>query len=747
MGPQTWAVCSLLLLPLLAEPTEDSDFYLAGDYLLGGLFTLHANMTGIVHLNYLQVPKCKEYDTKLLGYSLLQAMRFAVQEINSQRRLLPGVQLGYEMVDSCFTSNNIHPVLHFLARDDRLLPVRRDYSSYVPRVVAVIGPDNTEATVTVAHLLSLFLLPQITYSAIGDQLLDKRQFPGVLRTGPGADHHVEALVQLMLHFGWNWVAVLASGDDYGRDNSRLLAERLAPRNICMAFQETLPTPQPHQAGPSPEERRRLQLIVHKLRDSSARVAVVFSPELALHSFFHEVLRHKLTGMVWLASESWAADPVLHSLAGLRRAGTFLGVTARSVPIPGFSDFHARARSPATHGTPPGTTCNQECDACREGTASFGAVLPGLRGAYGVYSAVYAVAHALHSLLGCTETRCSREVVYPWRLLEEIQKVNFTLLGHHVYFNQQGDLPVDLEVAQWLWEPSGTPFRSVAFYDHLKRKLNVTHEVTWHTPNNEIPLSTCSKDCMPGQKKRPVGIHPCCFECVNCDPGTFLNKTAGHFQTNYQLPPGHPQWQFAFRRRHKEDQGAQSRVLARPGRLPQPAPSGKLSLEPDPGLPVSLAQLQKLSFNAVAREAEPEPPKDAVGTQHHAQGKTWALGKRPVDAGEPCRDVKARHSKLAVQLAPCLSLEWSAGSSQRSDRSIRGEEDVARGVKVLHPPSIHPPGLWVSAAGSFKQPPPMGTFFEALPLGSCDITCRPDKAEGNTHNSQLPVGEVPAVGVL
>lgn len=81
------------------------------------------------------------------------------------------------------------------------------------------------------------------------------------------------------------------------------------------------------------------------------------------------------------------------------------------------------------------------------------------------------------------------VPFPWvlQLLEEIQKVNFSLLGHHVYFNQQGDLPVDLEVAQWLWEPSGTPFRSVAFYDHLKRKLNVTHEVTWHTPNNEVGL--------------------------------------------------------------------------------------------------------------------------------------------------------------------------------------------------------------------------------------------------------------------
>lgn len=61
MGPQARLVCSLFfLLHVLAEPAENSDFSLAGDYLLGGLFTLHANMKGIVHLNFLQVPKCKE---------------------------------------------------------------------------------------------------------------------------------------------------------------------------------------------------------------------------------------------------------------------------------------------------------------------------------------------------------------------------------------------------------------------------------------------------------------------------------------------------------------------------------------------------------------------------------------------------------------------------------------------------------------------------------------------------------------
>lgn len=108
------------------------------------------------------LPHCApRYEVKTLGYKLMQAMRFAVEEINNHSGLLPGVRLGYEMVDVCYVSNNVQPVLYFLAREDYFLPIQEDYSHYVPRVVAVIGPENSESTMTVAHFLSLFLLPQV----------------------------------------------------------------------------------------------------------------------------------------------------------------------------------------------------------------------------------------------------------------------------------------------------------------------------------------------------------------------------------------------------------------------------------------------------------------------------------------------------------------------------------------------------------------------------------------------------------
>lgn len=242
----------------------------------------------------------------------------------------------------------------------------------------------------------------------------------MLRTVPSATHHIEAMVQLMIHFQWNWIVVLVSDDDYGRENSHLLSQRLINTgDICIAFQEVLPVPQPNQAM-RPEEQSQLDIILDKLRRTSARIVVVFSPELSLHNFFREVLRCNFTGFVWIASESWAIDPVLHNFTELRHTGTFLGITIQRVSIPGFSQFrvrHDKPEYPMPNETNLRTTCNQDCDACLNITESFNNILmlSGERVVYSVYSAVYAVAHALHRLLHCNQDGCNKQIVYPWQV--------------------------------------------------------------------------------------------------------------------------------------------------------------------------------------------------------------------------------------------------------------------------------------------------------------------------------------------
>lgn len=287
-------------------------------------------------------------------------------------------------------------------------------------VNTALGTYVSPYVIRVAMSAPLTPLWQITYSAISDKLRDKRRFPAMLRTVPSATHHVEAMVQLMGLFRWNWIVVLVSNDEYGRENGQLLTQRLINTGeICIAFQEVIPVPEPSQVL-GPEDKIQLNNILYKLRGTTARVVVVFSPELALNIFFQEVLRWNITDLVWIASESWSIDPVLHGLKELRHTGTFLGITIQKVSIPGFSKFRVRytkPERPMPNKTNPRATCNQDCDACLNTTEFYNnaLILSGERVVYGVYSAVYAVAHALHRFLHCNQVRCTKETVYPWKV--------------------------------------------------------------------------------------------------------------------------------------------------------------------------------------------------------------------------------------------------------------------------------------------------------------------------------------------
>uniref|UniRef100_A0ACB8EEJ1 Uncharacterized protein n=1 Tax=Sphaerodactylus townsendi TaxID=933632 RepID=A0ACB8EEJ1_9SAUR len=412
------AACLAALVAAGGSPTTPpSDFHLAGDYVLGGLFSLHSEVVSSLPPSPSQVPICREYKLKLVSYSYLQAMRFAVEEINNSSTLLPRVSLGYEIVDVCYLTNTIHPHLYFLSDNRSQLEVQTNYTHYQPRVVAVIGPDSSSAAVTAAHLLSLFLVPQITFSATTQALSDSRAFPVAFRTIPSTEQQITVILKLLQRFGWNWVIILSSDDDYGRQNlQKLRAQATWP---CIAFQEIIPVEGANQEDSGIQQQ--MEDIVHKIVHSTAKVVIVLSLELPLLAFFSKVIQQNVTGLVWIASEAWAVDPSLHSIVNLASIGTIFGVAAQEVPIPGLASFRVRLPSSPTEGAgaqDAPETCNQDCEQCLPTTRLYDKKIQevGNRIDFNVYSAVYVVAHALHQLLVCDRPEgCQKKRVYPWQV--------------------------------------------------------------------------------------------------------------------------------------------------------------------------------------------------------------------------------------------------------------------------------------------------------------------------------------------
>lgn len=219
---------------------------------------------------------------------------------------------------------------------------------------------------------------------------------------------------MLRKFRWNWVIVLSSDDDYGQQNLQLLrAQATWP---CIAFQEIIPVQRANQGNGSVQPR--MEDIVSKIAQSTAKVVIVLSLEMPLQAFFQEVLRQNITDLVWIASEGWAIDPTVHNIANLSSIGTILGVASQDVPMPGFASFRFRSPSSPTRAQDAAESCNQVCDRCLSEMLLYDKVLRGTgnRIDFNVYSAVYVVAQALHRLLGCASPEgCRKQRVYPWQV--------------------------------------------------------------------------------------------------------------------------------------------------------------------------------------------------------------------------------------------------------------------------------------------------------------------------------------------
>uniref|UniRef100_A0A3B4GSR8 Taste receptor type 1 member 3 n=1 Tax=Pundamilia nyererei TaxID=303518 RepID=A0A3B4GSR8_9CICH len=99
-------------------------FSLPGDIMLGGLFPindLNSNVSDITEPNQITCDRVND-----LGLGLAIAMKYAVDEINGNQTLLPGIKLGYEIYDTCSQSAIIvKPTLSFLTeKSSKELSVR-----------------------------------------------------------------------------------------------------------------------------------------------------------------------------------------------------------------------------------------------------------------------------------------------------------------------------------------------------------------------------------------------------------------------------------------------------------------------------------------------------------------------------------------------------------------------------------------------------------------------------------------------
>ncbi|XP_003781666.1 G-protein coupled receptor family C group 6 member A isoform X3 [Otolemur garnettii] len=237
--------CFVIILAT-SQPCQTPDEFVAasspGHIIIGGLFAIHEKMLSSEdYPRRPQIQKCVGFEISIFLQAL--AMIHTIEMINNST-LLSGVKLGYEIYDTCTeVTVAMAAALRFLSKFNcsrETVEFQCDYSSYMPRVRAVIGAGYSEITMAVSRMLNLQLMPQVSYESTAEILSDKIRFPSFLRTVPSDFYQTKAMAHLIQKSGWNWIGIITTDDDYGRLALNAFAIQTAEKNVCIAFKEVLP---------------------------------------------------------------------------------------------------------------------------------------------------------------------------------------------------------------------------------------------------------------------------------------------------------------------------------------------------------------------------------------------------------------------------------------------------------------------------------------------------------------------------
>ncbi|KAL7884314.1 hypothetical protein AOLI_G00070840 [Acnodon oligacanthus] len=499
---------------------EASEFNLQGDYKIGGLFKVHT-ASDIAAQSSPVALECLTQPFNMEGYSMMQVMRFAVEEINNSSTLLPNISLGYKIFDVCAAVQNFPSILDLISNNGQITVVtNRDNIPH--NVIGAVGPYGSGDSVPLAPLFMTDLIPMISYGASSFTLSNKLVYPSFLRTVPTNKDIIGLIIQIIKNFGWNWVAFIGSQDDeYSRNGLELFREYIQDTSICLASLYAL------------KKKSNFEDVLRKIDSLSINVIIVFMLEDYAREVIKAAIKINLKGKVWIAGDTWSMDQQLSTTPGIEKIGTVFGVTDRTLSLPGFTDFVYKSRfkseaDECVNCSSVGETCNQACENCTSLSVEK-VINVNPTYSFTIYAAVYTFAHALHVALNCSKVGCSKVQDIPsYLLLQYVRKSNFTLNNRVIRFDENGDPPASFAVVHW--RPKRDPFFvMVGTYDTyptVQFTLN-NNLVSWYD-NGTVPFSNCSIECETGFARVQNSIHKCCFQCEKCPANTYINTSVDFY---------------------------------------------------------------------------------------------------------------------------------------------------------------------------------------------------------------------------
>lgn len=486
------------------------------DITLGGLFPVHQK------LNTIFGQSCGELDSER-GIHRLEAMLYAVDQVNKNATLLPNITLGANIHDTCGQDTiALEESLEFVTETlVRRNPIKCQSpegtnASQSKIVAGVIGAASSTVSIQVANLLRLFKMPQISYASTSPDLSNKYKYDYFVRTVPSDALQARAMVDVIVALNWTSVFTVHSHGNYAERGMEKFLSLAKAANICTVSSGWL------SENPKASE---FDVIVRKfLLERNTRGVVLFCNDNDIRHLLQASARADAVGrFIWIASEFWGTRR--HPVEGFENeAEGAITVRLRTVQDKGFLEYF-RNLSPEKHSnvnpwfnefwekhfnctiTSNSSTCLENATLAKtrylDDKVTF------------VIDAVNAFALALHkiyadfcpSMTGLCSAMTSSKMGP--NLLEALRNTSFDGASGRIRFDDNGDSEGRYDIFRFL---RGKYVKVASWDGELVDVSFMLHQDNHSATSIE---SYCSVPCGTGYYRQLKTDKSCCWTCKPC----------------------------------------------------------------------------------------------------------------------------------------------------------------------------------------------------------------------------------------
>ena len=505
------------------------------DFIIGGLFT---------------VLDCR--GRGLDDLEMLEAMLFAIDRINNDMSLLPNLTIGYDVRDSCNSEIiGLNEALGFY------IHYNRNRNITTPTFLGIVGPAYTTVTSSVATVMSVegIQIPLISYASSDAALSNRDIYKYLLRTIPSDNLQTDAMVDLVSHFGWDYVSVIFSDNDYGISASDAFANSATKHGICIDKKIGILSSKMNETV--------VEAVQTLLKSTATVVVLLLDSQYTVSALFKELGKNNTQKFGWIFNDKWNGSQIQKIHDEFPEITKVLySFQLHTDHIKEFDDYFSQLtpsiniRNPFYHNPKYNIIYNHlYCEVSGSGNkgSSSGYKEPAIsydcpdnvtaeikytqgRMVPFVIDAVYAYAYTLQNFLddNCDSPlkwnrvtqRCDgmKDNLTSETFLEYLYDVTFNgIRNHNVSFDKNGD-PTGAYGINYLQKDDNGQYKvaSLGFWNSAYKENTLTLNNAYGI---EEIISTCSDPCNEGMVHSIINQNcQTCFKCIPCVGSTYSNNS-------------------------------------------------------------------------------------------------------------------------------------------------------------------------------------------------------------------------------